>query len=76
VIAFFDMTFRELGRWTGRCHSADEWIFTEVVPDRNFDALSDEAKRNFNNEYDRRFRDDYARETINEWQRLLSEEDI
>ena len=76
VIAFFDMTFRELGRWAGRCASADDWIVGEVVPDRNFDALSDEQKQSFHEEYDRRFRDTYARETIEEWQRLLSEEDI
>jgi hypothetical protein len=76
VIAFFDMTFRELGRWAGRCRSADEWIFGEVIPDRDFDKLDDGQKASFREEYDRRFRDTYARETIAEWQRLLSDEDI
>jgi hypothetical protein len=76
VIAFFDMTFRELGRWAGRCAAADEWIFGEVAPDRKFEGFGEEKLRSFNEEYDRRFRDRYARETIDEWQRLLSDEDI
>ncbi|HER20407.1 MAG TPA: thioredoxin family protein, partial [Chromatiales bacterium] len=59
VIAFFDMTFRELGRWAGRCASADEWIFGEVAPDRSFDGFDEEKLRAFHEEYDRRFRDTY-----------------
>jgi hypothetical protein len=76
VIAFFDMTFRELGRWAGRCRSADEWIFGGVVPDRDFGALDEDQKREFHAEYDRRYRQTYVWETIDEWQRLLSDEDI
>jgi hypothetical protein len=76
VIAFFDMTFRELGCWTGRCRSADEWIFGEVAPDRNFDKLGADALRDFENEYDRRFRATYAWETIDEWRHLLEDEDF
>lgn len=76
VIAFFDMTFRELGRWAGRCESADEWIFGEVVPDRDFSKLSEEQAADFSDEYYRRYRDKYVWETIDEWQRLLTDEDF
>lgn len=76
VIAFFDMTFRELGRWAGRCASADEWIFGEVAPDRDFGKLDADALRAFHEEYDRRYRDTYVWETLAEWQRLLSDEEI
>lgn len=77
VIAFFDMTFRELGRWTGRCRSADEWIFAEVLQNRTRSwADMDKAELSaFNEEYDRRFRDTYARESLEEWQHLLLDED-
>lgn len=76
VIAFFDMTFRELGRWAGRSAAADAWIFGEVAPDRDFSSFDHEKTRWFNEEYDRRFRDTYARDTIAEWHRLLSDDDM
>jgi hypothetical protein len=75
VIAFFDMTFRELARWSGRCKSADEWVFGEVVPDRNFKKLGEKGLADFREEYDRRYRETYVWETIEEWQRLLTDED-
>jgi hypothetical protein len=76
VIAFFDMTFGELGRWAGRCRSADEWIFGEVVPDRDFGKLSDEEAAAFGDEYYKRYRDKYVWETIDEWQHLLMDQDF
>jgi hypothetical protein len=76
VIAFFDMTFRELGRWAGRCRSADEWIFGEIAPDRDFDTLGSEKIDAFEAEYDRRYRETYVWETIDEWQHLLEDEDF
>lgn len=76
VIAFFDMTFDELARWAGRCKSADEWIFGEVVPDRNFSAFGEEKTREFVEEYDKRYRETYVWETIEEWQHLLMDEDF
>jgi hypothetical protein len=76
VIAFFDMTFRELGRWSGRCKSADAWIFSEVLSGtRDVMSLNGEKARAFNEEYDRRFRASYVWDTINEWQHLLEDQD-
>lgn len=76
VFAFYDMTFRELGRWAGRCKPADEWIFGEVVAEKKFDEFSDEEVKAFNDEYDKRFRDTYARNSLAEWEHLLTEEDF
>ncbi len=76
VIVFFDMTFRELGRWTGRCKPADEWIFGEVVPDRDFSKLDEDARARFKDEYDKRYRETWVWTTINEWQRLLMDENF
>jgi len=76
VVAFFDMTFRELGRWSGRCRSADQWIFGEVLKGtRDITTLSDAASASFASEYDKRFREKYVWETISEWQHLLEDED-
>jgi len=77
VIAFFDMTLRELARWTGRCGSADKWIFEEVLQDRTRDwsDMNKAELKAFNEEYDRRFRETYARESLKEWQHLLLDED-
>ena len=76
VIAFFDMTFRELARWSGRCRSADRWIFEEVLKGtRDVTSLKGDALQSFNDEYDRRFRESYYMETITEWQHLLEDQD-
>jgi hypothetical protein len=76
VIAFFDMTFRELARWSGRCRAADKWIFDEVLKGtRDIMSLSGAAADSFASEYDRRFREKYVWETINEWQHLLEDQD-
>ena len=76
VVAFFDMTFRELGRWSGRCKAADRWIFDEVLKgSRDIMSLTGSASTEFANEYDRRFREKYVWETINEWQHLLEDQD-
>jgi hypothetical protein len=76
VVAFFDMTFRELARWSGRCRSADQWIFGEVLKGtRDITSLSGAASTSFENEYDKRFREKYALETISEWQHLLEDQD-
>jgi len=77
VIAFFDMTFRELARWSGRCRAADEWIFNEVLKGtRDVTTLSGVASTSFASEYDRRFREKYVWDTISEWQHLLEDEDF
>jgi len=76
VVAFFDMTFRELARWSGRCRSADGWIFSEVLKGtRDITSLSGAAATEFSKEYDRRFRETYVWETISEWQHLLEDQD-
>jgi hypothetical protein len=76
VVAFYDMTFRELARWAGRCRSADAWIFDDVLKGgRDVTTLSAAAADEFNQEYDRRFREKYVWETISEWQHLLEDED-
>ncbi|HET6348941.1 MAG TPA: thioredoxin family protein [Candidatus Krumholzibacteria bacterium] len=76
VLAFFDMTFRELARWSGRCQSADQWIFGEVLKGtRDITTLSGPAAASFESEYDRRFRETYVWETISEWQHLLEDQD-
>ena len=76
VVAFFDMTFRELARWSGRCRAADRWIFDEVLKgSRDIMSLSGPSSTEFASEYDRRFRDKYVWETINEWQHLLEDQD-
>ncbi|HEX5130943.1 MAG TPA: thioredoxin family protein [Candidatus Krumholzibacteria bacterium] len=76
VIAFYDMTFRELARWAGRCRAADAWIFDEVLAGtRDIMSLAGDAGRAFNDEYDRRYRDTYAWESIKEWQHLLEDQD-
>ena len=76
VVAFFDMTFRELARWSGRCKAADKWIFDEVLKDtRDITTLSGDAAKKFAAEYDKRFREKYVWETINEWQHLLEDQD-
>ena len=75
VIAFFDMTFRELGRWAGRCKTADEWIFNDVLKGRALE-MSAEQKKSFDATYDQRFTDQYMEETISEWQHLLMDEDF
>ncbi len=77
VIVFFDMTFRELARWTGRCGLADKWIFEEVLQNRtrNWSDMDKAELEAFNEEYDRRFRKTYARESLEEWQHLLLDED-
>lgn len=76
VVAFFDMTFRELARWSGRCKSADKWIFDEVLKGtRDITTLSGGAATSFESEYDKRFREKYVWETISEWQHLLEDQD-
>lgn len=76
VIAFFDMTFRELARWAGRCKKADAWIFDEVLAGtRDVTSLSGAKAREFNEEYDRRYRETYVWDTISEWQHLLEDQD-
>jgi len=77
VIAFFDMTFRELGRWAGRCAAADEWILDVLLVDRSrdFSDMGESELLGFNDEYDERFRDSYARDTLEEWRHLLLDED-
>jgi len=76
VIAFFDMTFRELARWSGRCKKADAWIFSEVLKGtRDVMSLNGAQVMAFNDEYDRRYRESYVWDTISEWQHLLEDED-
>lgn len=76
VVAFFDMTFRELARWSGRCKSADAWIFSEVLKGtRDVMSLKGAQAQEFNVEYDRRYREKFVWETISEWQHLLEDED-
>jgi hypothetical protein len=76
VIAFFDMTFRELARWAGRCKRADAWVFGEVLRGtRDVASLGDTEAKAFNEEYDRRYREQYVWDTIAEWQHLLEDED-
>jgi len=76
VVAFFDMTFRELARWSGRCKNADKWIFDEVLQGtRDIGTLSGAAAASFNTEFDKRFREKYVWETISEWQHLLEDQD-
>ncbi len=76
VIAFFDMTFRELARWSGRCKKADAWIFAEVLQGtREIMSLDGAKAREFNEEYDRRYRASYGWDTIGEWQHLLEDQD-
>lgn len=76
VIAFFDMTFRELARWSGRCKKADAWIFSEVLKGtRDVMSLIGSGAQAFNAEYDRRYRETYVWDTISEWQHLLEDED-
>ncbi len=76
VIAFYDMTFRELARWAGRCRAADEWIFGEVLKgSRDVTTMNGDDAARFAEEYDRRFRETYAWESIREWQHLLEDQD-
>jgi hypothetical protein len=76
VIAFYDMTFREMARWAGRCRAADAWIFDEVLKGtRDVTSLTGDAAKKFNEEYDRRFRETWAWESIREWQHLLEDQD-
>jgi len=72
VIAFYDMTFRELARWAGRCRAADAWIFGEVL-NGGRDVTGLDAT--FEREYDRRYRETYVWDTISEWQHLLEDQD-
>lgn len=76
VVAFFDMTFRELARWAGRCKAADAWIFGEVLKGtRDVMSLSGGAVKEFDEAYDRRYRETYVWDTIREWQHLLEDQD-
>jgi len=76
VIAFYDMTFRELARWSGRCKKADAWVFSEVLKGtRDVMSLQGAQAQEFNDEYDRRYRESYVWDTISEWQHLLEDED-
>lgn len=77
VIAFFDMTFRELARWAGRSRPADAWIFNEVLKGgRDFKSMGADGIKEFNAEYDRRFRETYVWESLREWQHLLEDQDF
>jgi hypothetical protein len=76
VIAFFDMSFGELARWAGRPRAADEWIFGEVLRDRSWEDMSDQERSDFNEEYDRRFHEVYAKATLDELEHLLMDEDF
>jgi hypothetical protein len=76
VIAFYDMTFRELARWSGRCKKADAWVFSEVLKGtRDVMSLQGAQAQEFNDEYDHRYRQSYVWDTISEWQHLLEDED-
>jgi hypothetical protein len=76
VVAFFDMTFRELARWSGRCKAADQWIFGEVLKGtRDITTLTGAAATAFHSEFDKRFREKYVWDTISEWQHLLEDQD-
>lgn len=76
VIAFFDMTFRELARWSGRCKQADAWIFGEVLKGtRDVTSLNGSQAKAFRDEFDRRYRETYVWDTIAEWQHLLEDQD-
>jgi hypothetical protein len=76
VIAFYDLTFRELARWAGRCREADAWIFDEVLGGaRDVMSLKGDAAATFNQEYDRRYRDKWVWKSISEWQHLLEDQD-
>jgi len=76
VIAFFDMTFRELARWSGRCKAADAWVFNEVLKGtRDVMSLTGNARTEFEAEYDRRYVATYGMETVSEWQHLLEDQD-
>jgi hypothetical protein len=76
TIVFMDMTFRELARWSGRSKSADAWILGEVTRDRGWDQMTEQERASFHEEYDRRFRERYAREALAEWQMLLEDEEF
>jgi hypothetical protein len=76
TIIFMDMTFRELARWSGRPKSADAWILSEVAKKRRWDEMSEQELAAFNEEYDRRFGERYAREALAEWQMLLEDEEF
>ena len=76
VIAFFDMTFREMARWSGRCKKADAWIFEEVLKGtKDIMSLNGSQAAAFNQEYDKRYRETYVWDTITEWQHLLEDQD-
>jgi len=75
AIAFFDTTFTEITRWAGRCVSAQKWIDTDVLHGRTWHDLSDDELEAFHIEYDRRFRESFARETLAEWMMLMSDEE-
>lgn len=76
TIVFMDMTFRELARWSGRSKSADAWILGEVAKTRPWERMSAQELAAFQEEYDRRFRERYAREALAEWQMLLEDEEF
>jgi hypothetical protein len=77
VVAFYDMTFRELARWAGRCKAADAWIFDEVLKGtRDIMSLQGAAAKEFNQAYDARYRETYVWDTIREWQHLFEDEDF
>jgi len=75
AIAFFDMTFVEIARWSGRCRAADEWITKEVLKGRTFGDLTETEHATFNTEYDQRFKDRFAWDTVEAWQHLFDDED-
>jgi hypothetical protein len=75
AIAFFDMTFVEVARWSGRCKSANDWITTDVLKGRSSGDLSDTELATFNSEYDERYKATFFWDTVEEWRRLFEDED-
>lgn len=74
AIAFFDMTFIEVARWSGRCKSSNEWITTEVLKGRSLDDLSETELATFNTEYDKRYKETFVWDTVEEWRHLFEDE--
>ncbi len=74
VVVFFDSTFSEMARWAGRCASAQAWIEDEILRGRTWKDLPEAEREAFHAEYDRRFRERYARETLREWMMLMEDE--
>lgn len=74
TLVFFDSTFAEIARWAGRCDAAQRWIDEEILRGRGWKELGEDELDRFQEEYDRRFRSAYARETLAAWMMLMEDE--